>query len=376
MKLSMKILAGLAVVLLVAGAAAAQTTTMTGEVKDKDGKPFPGLTVIIKSVDFGSTSPETKTDAKGKFVMSGLRTGIYSIMLKNGQQVILPDHRCAVTANPEPCIIDFKELIAKQGAEYAVAQKKQEEEGAKFEDMKTHFEAGMAAFNQAKQTRDEMQKAPADQRPAMQEKWTQLAQTAVTEYLAAEKAAPEKDQNLHKVVANLAQAYDMAGMAAESAAAYEKAIALKPTEPGYYMGWGTSLARLGKVEEAGAACEKAIPIDKAQGATCWRNVGIILYNGNKAKEAAVPLKRATELDPSNPDTWYLLGASLVAGMEYKKEGDKYVTVVLPGTAEAYQRYLDLAPSGKFAAEAKAGLDMLAQLGAGIDTKMKAKGKKN
>lgn len=376
MKLSMRIQCAVVVALLMAGGAAAQMVTMNGEVKDKDGKPFPGLTVIIKSVDFGSTAPETKTDAKGRFMMAGLRSGVYSITLKNGESVIRDDHRCLVRSDADPCVIDFKELIAKQGAEYAEAAKKQEQETAKFEDMKTHFEAGMAAFNQAKQVREEMQKAPADQKPALQEKWNQLTQTAVTEYQAAEKAAPEKDANLHKVLSSLGQAYEAAGMPAESAASYERAIALRPTEAGYYMGWGTSLARAGKVDEAGAACEKAVPIDKAQGATCWRNVGIILYNTNKVKEAAVPFKRATELDPGYADTWYLLGASMVAAMEYKKEGDKYVTVVLPGTAEAYQKYLELAPNGRFAGDAKAGLDMLATLGAGIDTKMKPKGKKN
>lgn len=375
MKFSMRMLSALAVALLLAGGAAAQLVQMSGEVRDKDSKPFPDVTVIIKSDDFGTVN-EVKTDGKGRFIMAGMRLGMYTLTFKNTQgQTILDNYRYRLSAQSEPIVVDFKEILAKEDAGRAAERKKQEAEQAKFEDMKTHFDAGKVAYDQSRALQSDLQKTPADQRAPIQEKIAQLNQTAITEYQAAEKAAPEKDPNLHKVLANLGQAYEAAGMFAESAEAYGKAITLRPTEAGYYMGWGTSLARTGKVDEAGQACDRAIPIDKVQGATCWRNIGIILYNSSKLKEAVGPLKRSTELEPSNPDTWYLLGASLVATMEYKKEGDKFVTVVQPGTAEAYQKYLELAPNGRFANDARAGLDMLTSLGAGIDTKVKTKGKK-
>jgi hypothetical protein len=47
---------------------------------------------------------------------------------------------------------------------------------------------------------------------------------------------------------------------------------------------------------------------------------------------------------------------------------------MPGTAEAYQKYLELAPSGRFAADAKAALDALASMGQGIDTKVSTRSK--
>lgn len=362
-----------ALALAAAGAAAQGTAQINGEVRDSDGKPFPDVVVVIKSDDFGTTY-EVKTNAKGLFTQAGMRTGIYTLTFKvKGQPVYETKHR-VVSGDEAPVVIDFKEIVAKQGAEYQAARKKQEEEMVKFENMKTHFEAGKAALDQAKQMRDEVQRAPADQKPALQEKLTQLQQTAISEYEAAEKAAPDKDPNLHKVMANLGQAYEVAGRFDESAAAFEKAVALRPTEAGYYLGWGTALARTGKVKEAGDACERAVPVDKVMGSTCWRNVGIVLYNTNNLKEAVGPLRRATELDPAYADAWYLLGASLVAAMEYKKEGDKFVPVVQPGTAEAYQKYLDLAPSGRFANDAKAGLSMLESLGAGIETKLKTRKK--
>src|ERR1035438_3016800 len=97
-----------------------------------------------------------------------------------------------------------------------------------------------------------------------------------------------------------------------------------------------------------------------------------MYNAGKMKEAVEPLKKATELDPKSAQAWYLLGASLVGAMEYKKVGDKMEIVLQPGTAEAYQKAVELDPNGVYGQQAKQGLEALAQMGAGIDTKLKKK----
>jgi len=344
---------------------------MVGEVRDQEGKPAPGQTIVLKSDEHGTTY-ELKTDGKGQFAQGGLRPGTYTVTLKDTKGAAVYELKTSVTSSgKDPLVeINLKEINVKE----VESGKKQAEEQAKFESMKTHFDAGRAAMDQATGVRNEIQRAPTDQRGPLEEKLAGLQKTAIGEYEAAQKAAPEKDPNLHKVLANLAQAYEFSGRYDDAAATYEKAIALKPTEVGYYVNWGTLLARSGKVPEAGAACEKAVAMDKASGASCWRNVGIVLYNSNKLKEAVEPFRRAAQLDPSYAEAWYLLGASLVAAMEYKKEGDKYVAVVQPGTAQAYQKYLELAPNGRFAKEAKDGLSMLESLGAGIETKIKAKKK--
>jgi len=358
------------------GAAAQITARLTGEVRDSEGKPYPDVVVVIKSDEFGTTY-EVKTDAKGQFVQGGLRGGVYTVgfKVKNKQGVLQQVYEIKTrvsSADDKPVLVNFKDVIATQGAEFAAAKKKQEEEQAKFEDMKTHFDAGRAALEQSRVLREEIQRAPADQRAALQDQLTQANQAAITEYEAAQKAAPENDPNTHKVLANLGQAYENAGRYEEAAASYEKAIALKPTEAPYFLAHGTTLARLGKVTEAGLACDKAIAIDKVNAATCWRNVGIVLYNTNQLKEAIGPLRKATELDPGYADTWYLLAASLLSAMDFKKEGDKLIPVVQPGTAEAYQKYLELAPNGRFAADAQAGLSTLQAMGAGIETKVRSR----
>jgi len=347
---------------------------MTGQVLDRQGNPMAGVTVVFKLEGYGNAY-EVKTDDEGKFTHAGLRLGVYNFSVLNPTgRTLVEGFRWRLTMSEEPVVIDFREFVPKEDPEAAARRKKAEEEAVKFENMKEHFDLGLAAFNEAKLLQDEIQRTPADQRGPKQEKLAQLQQTAITEYQAAEKAAPEKDPNVHKVLANLAQSYEMAEEYEKAAGAWSKAITLRSTEAGYYMGWGTSLARLGKVDQAGAACDQAAAIEKGISATCWRNVGIILYNTNRLNEAVGPLQKATELDPKNADAWYLLAASLLAAMDFKKEGDKLIPVVQPGTAEAYQKYLELAPNGRFAADAKAGLATLEQMGAGIETKVKTRKK--
>jgi tetratricopeptide (TPR) repeat protein len=125
-----------------------------------------------------------------------------------------------------------------------------------------------------------------------------------------------------------------------------------------------------------AAYQKSAELDPANAAQAWRNAGITLYNAGKMKEAVEPLKKATEVDPKNAQAWYLLGASLVGAMEYKKVGDKMEVVVQPGTVEAYQKAVELDPNGPYGQQAKQGLDALAQMAPGIDTKTKVGKKKS
>jgi len=80
------------------------------------------------------------------------------------------------------------------------------------------------------------------------------------------------------------------------------------------------------------------------------------------------------VDPKSAQAWYLLGASLVGAMEYKKVGDKMEVVVQPGTVEAYQKAVELDPSGPYGQQAKQGLEALQQIAPGIDTKIRTKKK--
>ena len=350
--------------------AAAQDGVIQGQILDVTGKPWVDLGIEAVS-DQGAKST-TKTDKDGNFVIRGLRSGLFTVAVQLPAPNKPFEVKVRVSGADTPKVnLNFKDIVGKQGAEAAEAQKKQEEEKQKFQGLKAHFEAGVGFLNQAGQAKADLAKATADQRDAKRQEVKDLSAKAVTELEAAKAAAAEKDPNLNLILARLGDAYDAAGRPDDAANAYKQAIELKPSAA-YYNNLGGILGRAGKIEDAMAAFQKSAGLDPQNAAQAYRNGGITLYNVGKMKEAVEPLKKATELDPKNPQAWYLLGAALVGSMDYKKVGDKMEVIVQPGTVEAYQKAVELDPNGPYGQQAKLGLEALQQIAPGIDTKVKKK----
>ncbi|HUJ40241.1 MAG TPA: tetratricopeptide repeat protein [Candidatus Acidoferrales bacterium] len=368
-------------VLLLAGAgltaprAGAQNIAgVSGTVTDPQGKPLADFVIVLKSDDMGTTY-NLKTDGKGVFRQIGLRPGMYSITLKpkDKDQAIVENVACAINAQTDNvCDVDLKKIMAHLTAEEEAARKKQEDEQKKFENMKAAFMAGQAKVEEADKARGDMQKAPADQRAALQPKVNGLYQEALQSFEQAQRTAPDKDPNLHLVYEKLGYSNEMLGNYDAAVADYQKAIELKPTVADYYTNLAMALARTGKVPDAMQTCEKEATVDATKSQGCWLNVGIVLYNKNDLADAVPALQKATTLNPKNPQGWYLLGASLVATMTVKQEGEKMIPVLAPGTVEAYQKCIELDPNGPWGSQAKAGLEQLKAMGAGVDTKIKVK----
>jgi tetratricopeptide (TPR) repeat protein len=350
--------------------AAAQDGVVSGQILDITGKPWVDLGIQAIS-DQGAKS-DTKTDKDGNFTIRGLRNGVYTIFIQLPAPNKPYEVKARVSGPDTPKVnLNFKDVVAKQGAEYAEAQKKQDEEKQKFQGMKAHFDQGIGFLSQAGQAKADLAKAPADQRDALKQQVKDLSDKAVTELEAAKAAAPEKDPNLNLIWARLGDAYDADGRAEDAANAYNQAIGLKATAA-YYNNLGGIYGRAGKIPEAMEAYKKSAELDPPNAAQAYRNGGITLYNVGKMKEAVEPLKKATELDPKSAQAWYLLGAALVGSMDYKQVGSKLEVVVQPGTVEAYQKALELDPNGPYGQQAKQGLEALQQLAPGIDTKLKKK----
>src|SRR5712692_662279 len=191
-----------------AGAAAQSNGAIAGEVRDQEGKPFAGVTLILKHTESGQTF-ELKTDDKGRFRKIGLRSGPYVISVKFKEQIVWEGPPVVVSSGNEATAnINFKDI---KGAAALEAVKKQEEEKKKFESLKAHFDGGTAALEQARAVRGEMLRSPAEQRGPMQQKLNDLYGTAISELQAAEKATGENDANRHLVLAKLGEAYLAAG---------------------------------------------------------------------------------------------------------------------------------------------------------------------
>jgi tetratricopeptide (TPR) repeat protein len=388
MRKLIRVWAALTMVLLFAGIALAQSTArLDGLILDKDGKPYPEVNVEIKSVDTGQTF-KLKTDKDGKFVQLGLRAGTYTVSLTKDDFKYGPEKVPVDPMKENVYRMSVKEQMAKSVAAHPEEVKKRAEEEDKFKAMKGHFDAGVAAMADANDLQKQIRTAAtADLKAPLQEKRTADCQKAITEFQQAEQGVGAKEVANHATVwQDIGAADECIGHYDEAADAFQKAVDLKP-QAAYYAGLSTNLANSAaaqtdpkvtesKLADANADCEKALALDPAAGGTCYKNVGIVLTNKGRQKDAILPLQKATQANPQDAQAWYLLGSALSAAIEPKQEGEKMLYIIPPGTKEAYQKCIDIAPNTPLAAQAKEALDGLDALSGGADTTISKKKKKS
>jgi tetratricopeptide (TPR) repeat protein len=389
MRKLIRVWAAVTMVLLFAGIALAQETgRLDGLILDKDGKPYPEVNVEVKSVDTAQTFT-LKTDKDGRFVQLGLRGGVYTIALTNKKDNFNygPAKFLVDPVKENNYKLSVKEEMAASVAAHPEEVKKRADDEDKFKAMKGHFDAGLAAMTDANDLRKQIGAAPTDQKAPLQEKRTADCQTAITEFQQAEQGAGPKEITTHAtLLQDIGAAQECLGHYDDAAAAFQKSIDLKP-QAGTYAGLSTSLANSAaaqtdpkeaesKLADASADCEKALALDPAAGGTCYKNVGIILTNKGRQKDAVAPLQKATQANPQDGQAWYLLGSALSAGIEPKQEGEKMMYIIPPGTKEAYQKCIDISPNTPLAAQAKEALDGLDALSGGADTTVSKKKKKS
>jgi tetratricopeptide (TPR) repeat protein len=112
------------------------------------------------------------------------------------------------------------------------------------------------------------------------------------------------------------------------------------------------------MEEGKAALTHAATIDPANSAKYYFNLGVVMENSQNADGAIEAYTKATEVNPKYADAYYRLGIALTGKITVAADG---VTMVpAPGTVEAFQKYLELAPNGANAEAAKASIAGLTQ----------------
>jgi len=119
-------------------------------------------------------------------------------------------------------------------------------------------------------------------------------------------------------------------------------------------------AKSNKIDDSVASYSKAAELDPTHAAQYMFNTGAVLTNAGKVDAAIVAFDKVIAADPNRAAAYYWKGVNMIGKATLK--GDKMVAP--EGTAEAFQKYLEIEPTGTFAQPAK---DMLASIGASIET---------
>ena len=136
-----------------------------------------------------------------------------------------------------------------------------------------------------------------------------------------------------------------------------------------HSGLGEIYARGGKVPEAAAEYDEAAKAYPQGAPMYYKNEAVIYFQTNNGDAQVAAADKAIAVDPTNPLLYYLKGQGLVQKATFDTKTQRIV--LPPGCAEAYQKYLELAPTGQYAADVKG---ILEQAGQKVSTTYKA-GKK-
>jgi tetratricopeptide (TPR) repeat protein len=344
---------------------AQNTGTVKGICKDLEGKPIAQAEVEWIGTETGHKYT-LKTNNKGEYFSLGIVAGKYNVKLsKDGKELW---HFNGVQKGLDETALDFD--LKKEQASPAQGQGMTSEQAAK-----------------AKATHD---KAEAEKKTVgtLNEKLN-AAKTAsdagdFETAIATLTEANQIDSTRDLIWFKLADAYRMSGPKQTdpeekkkryemAAADYQKAIEMRSGSEAaqkdpdnnknmaaYYNNLAEAYSKSNKVDDSVISYNKAAELDPAHAATYLFNEGAVLTNMGRVDDAIAAFDKVIAADPTKADAYYWKGVNLIGKATLK--GDKMVAP--EGTAEAFKKYLELAPDGKLAQPAK---DMLASIGATIET---------
>lgn len=347
--------------------AMAQTTgSVKGVCKDVDGNPLAQAEVEWTSTDTGHKY-DLKTNKKGEYFSLGISPGKYNVVLRKDGKELFHINGITVALDEVTQDIDLKkeqstaaqaqgltpeqakaraEAVAKAAAENkTVGTLNDKLKAARTAEEAKDYDTAIATLNEANQidaTRDPI--------------WYELANAYLNS--ASKQTDPAEKQ----------KRYEMA------AADYQKAIDLRTASDlaqkdpennkkmaAYYNNMAQAYSKSNKIDDAVADYNKAAQLDTAGAASYYFNIGAVYTNAGKADDAIAAFDKAIAADPTKAAAYYWKGINLIAKETIGKDGK---ATAPEGTAEAFQKYLQLDPSGPFAQPAK---DMLASIGAPVET---------
>jgi tetratricopeptide (TPR) repeat protein len=296
--------------------ATAQSTGMVkGTVVDGKNLPVEGAKITIEYRDGAGRAYTTKTNKKGEYTQIGLTPGNYRVIAekeKVGAQAF--DVRVKLG---DPTEVKFQLVPGGAGPT--------KEELAKQAAIKKLFEEGVTASRSGDHD------------------------VAIGKFNEAAALLPACYDCYYNIGFAEAQKKDYP----KAEEAFKKAIELRPDYVEAYNGLATVYNAQKKFDDAQAASQKAAELAVASGGAgaaggvdALYNQGVIAWNAGKAEDAKKSFEEAIKLDPKHANSHYQLGMCFINLGK------------MPEAVAEFESYLQVAPDGQYAGQAKA---MVAQL---------------
>jgi tetratricopeptide (TPR) repeat protein len=364
---SLLLLLGLAVPAVFAQASG----SVKGVVKDPQGNPVADAIVVYTNQDNGQKYA-LKTNKKGEYFSLGISAGKYNVVIyknaddqKAGKEM---DHVTGFQVQLDENTLDFdlkkeQENVAKGQGLTPEQLKQVQEQKAKQEKEVTTVKSLNEKLNAAKTAADAGD-----------------YDTAITNLTEANQMDPSRDLVWFKLgdyyrlsAAKQTDTAEKQKRLASAVESYQKAVELKQAAPAskdptadaktlaaYYNNLAEAYAKSNKVDDAVKTYALAAQTDPTAAGQYYFNTGAVLTNAGKVDDAISAFDKVIASDPNKADAYYWKGVNMIG--KATLQGDKMVAP--PGTAECFQKYLELQPTGTYADAAK---QMLASIGASVET---------
>jgi tetratricopeptide (TPR) repeat protein len=310
-RLLMVALAILVAVIAAAPAFSQTTGILKGTVVDEKGQPVEKAKITIQFAEGANRVYTVQSDKKGAFIQVGVQPGRYNVTAE--KQGVGAQSFPVKIALGDPTEVKFV-LSTKNAAVNAEEQKKATA-------VQTLFNEGVTATGAGD------------------------FDGAVEKFNEAIALYP----NCFDCYYNIGQAQTQKKDYEKAEAAFKKALELKADYADAYNGLTTVYNAQRRFDEAQAASQKAAELAGAGAGAAGGggnvnalyNQGVISWNANKFEDAKAKFEAAIQVDPNHADSHFQLGMCLVNLGK------------LPEASAEFETYVKLAPSGQFAAQAKA-----------------------
>jgi Tfp pilus assembly protein PilF len=287
-----------------------------GRVTDENGKPIVGAKVSMRWGESGHGGPDLTTDKDGYWAIYGLMGGTWNLDVSAPGYVTRKlSSNVSQAGRNAPIVVQLQPAPKETPAheEFMIGGKKVSKAAA------DAIDAGNKAF--------------------AAKNWAEARDA----YLKALAEMPDNEAILMRVAASYDALSDFPNALKYAKLASEK----DPTDAYAWLLVAQIDLQNGDLDDGKAALDK-VPPDKITDPQPYLNMGIVLYNKKKPAEAEIAFGKVIAMKPDMEDAYYYRG---LARLEEKHIDDAKAD---------FQKYLDLAPTGSNAKDAKDLLTALEQ----------------